>query len=95
MPVALELRVAPRFEGQWRYDSAKIAPRFETLERAVHTPLVGCSGLPRGLGAAVETRPHDTQDGAGEQDSEGHVRADEGGGHDGGHDVEDGRGVMG
>jgi len=56
---------------------------------------VGCSGLPRGLGAAVETRPHDTQDGAGEQDSEGHVRADEGGGHDGGHDVEDGRGVMG
>jgi len=52
---------------------------------------VGCSGLPRGLGAAVETRPHDTQDGAGEQDSEGHVRADEGGGHDG----EDRRGGVG
>jgi len=35
------------------------------------------------------------QDGGDEQDGEGHVRADEGGGEDGGHDVEDGRGVMG
>jgi len=98
MPLALALRVAPCFEGQWRYNGAKIAPRSEALGRAVHTPLVGCSGLPRGLGVAVETRPHDTQDGDNEQDSEGHVRADEGGGEDGGedggHDVEGGRGGM-
>jgi len=40
----------------------------------------GAAARPRGLGAAIETRPHDAQDGEGEQDGEGHVRADEGGG---------------
>jgi len=44
---------------------------------------------------AVETGPHDAQDGDEEQDGEGHVRADEGGGEDGGHDVKGGRGGMG
>jgi len=87
--------MAPRCGGQWRYNGAKIELRFEALGRAVHTPLVGCSGLPRGLAVAVETRPHDTQDGAGEQDSEGHVGADEGGGQDGGHDGEGRRGGVG
>ncbi len=37
---------------------------------------------------AVEMRPHDVQDSADEQDGEGHIAADEGGGEDGGHDVE-------
>ena len=36
----------------------------------------------------------DAQDGDDEQDGEGHGRADEGGGEDGGHDVEGRRGVM-
>ncbi len=31
---------------------------------------------------------HDARDGEDEQDGEGHVGADEGGGEDGGHDVE-------
>ena len=44
---------------------------------------------------AVQTRPHDAQDGGDEQDGEGHVRADEDGGEDGGHDVEGRRGGMG
>ena len=44
---------------------------------------------------AVQTRPHDVQDGAGAQDGAGHIGTDEGGGEDGGRDVEDGRGVMG
>ncbi len=87
--------MAPRFGGQWRYHGATIELRCEALGRAVHTPLVGCSGLPRGLGAAVETRPHDTQDGAGEQDGEDRIAADEGGGEDGGHDGKGGRGGIG
>ncbi len=44
---------------------------------------------------AVQTGPHDAQDGNGEQDGEGHIHADEGGGEDGGHDVEGRRGGMG
>jgi len=44
---------------------------------------------------AVQTRPHDAQDGAGEQDGEGRVRADEGGGEHGRHDMEGRRGGMG
>jgi len=36
------------------------------------------------LAAAVETRPHDAQDGDGEEDGEGHIGGDEGGGEDGG-----------
>jgi len=48
--------------------------------------------LPRGLAVAIETGQHDAQDGDDEQDGEGHIAADEGGGEDGGHDVEDGRG---
>jgi len=43
----------------------------------------------------VQTGPHDAQDGDDEQDGEGHIRADEGGGEDGGHDVEGRRGGMG
>jgi len=42
----------------------------------------------KGLAAAVQTRPHDTQDGDDEQDGEGHRRADEGGGEERGHDME-------
>jgi len=48
-----------------------------------------------GLGAAVGTGAHDAQDGGDEQDGEGHVRADEGGGEDRCHDVEGRRGGMG
>ena len=44
---------------------------------------------------AVQTRPHDAQDGAGEQDGEGRVRADEGGGEGRRHDGEGRRGCMG
>jgi len=40
-----------------------------------------------GLAVASETGPYDAQDGAGEQDGEGHVRADEGRGENRGHDV--------
>ena len=43
----------------------------------------------------VQTGPHDTQDSDDEQDGEGHRRADEGGGEDGGHDGEGRRGSMG
>jgi len=50
---------------------------------------------PGGLGAAVGTGPYDAQDGDDEQDGEGDVRTDEGGGEDGGHDIEGGRGGMG
>ena len=46
---------------------------------------------PGGLAVAVQTRPHDAQDGAGKQDGAGHIAADEGGGHDG----EGGRGGAG
>ena len=49
---------------------------------------------PGGLEAAVETRPYDAQDSDDEQDGEGYIHADEGGGEDGGHDVEGGRGGM-
>jgi len=51
--------------------------------------------LPCGLAVAVQTRPHDAQDGGDEQDGEGHIGADEGGGEDRGHDVEAGRGSLG
>ena len=44
-----------------------------------------------GLAVAVETGPHDAQDGDDEQDANGHIRADEDGGEDGGHDMEGGR----
>jgi len=44
---------------------------------------------------AVQTGPHDAQDGAGEQDGEGHIGADEGGREERGHDREGGRGGMG
>jgi len=44
---------------------------------------------------AVQTGPYDAPDGDDEQDGEGHVRADEGGGEDRGHDVEGCRGGMG
>ena len=54
----------------------------------------GAVALPRGLAMAVQTGPHDVQDGDDEQDSAGHVGADENGGEDGGHDVEGRRGVM-
>jgi len=37
-----------------------------------------------GLAVAVQARPHDAPDGDDEQDGEGHRRADEGGGEDGG-----------
>ena len=43
---------------------------------------------------AVQTGPHDAQDGDGEQDGEGHIGADEGGGEGRGHDVEGRRGGM-
>jgi len=43
----------------------------------------------------VQTRPHDAQDGDDEQGGEDHIAADEGGGEDGGHDVEGRRGGMG
>jgi hypothetical protein len=48
----------------------------------------------RGLAVAVQTRPYDAQDSGDEQDGEGYIHADEGGGEDGGHDVEGGRGGM-
>jgi len=44
---------------------------------------------------AVQTGPHDAQDGDDEQGGEGHIRADEGGGEERGHDVEGGRGGLG
>jgi len=44
---------------------------------------------------AVRTRPHDAPDGNDEQDGEGHIGADEGGGEERGHDVEGRRGGMG
>jgi len=50
--------------------------------------------LSRGLAVAVQTGPHDAQDGDDEQGGEGYIAADEGGGEDGGHDVEGGRGGM-
>ncbi len=40
---------------------------------------------------AVQTGPHDAQDGEDEQDGNGHIHADEGGGEERGHDVEGGR----
>ena len=43
----------------------------------------------------IETGPHGAQDSDSEQDGEGHVRADEGGGEDRSHDVEGGRGGRG
>ncbi len=50
---------------------------------------------PGGLAVAVQTRPHDTQDGDEEQDGAGHIAADEGDGEDGGHDGKGGRGGIG
>ena len=50
---------------------------------------------PAGLPLVGRAGPHDAQDGDEEQDGEGHIRADEGDGEDGGHDVEGGRGGMG
>jgi len=44
---------------------------------------------------ASETGPYDAQDGAGEQDGAGHVRADEGRGEDRGHGVKGWGGGMG
>jgi len=44
---------------------------------------------------AVQTRPHDAQDGGDEQDGDGDVRADEGRGEGRGHDVKGGRGGRG
>ncbi len=44
---------------------------------------------------AVQTRPHDAQDGGDEQDGAGHVGADEDGGEDRSHDVEGRRGGVG
>jgi len=44
---------------------------------------------------AVQTGPHDVQDGAGEQDGEGYIGADEGGGEDRDQDSEGGRGGVG
>jgi len=55
---------------------------------SVRAALVG------GLAVAVQTRPHDAQDGDGEQDGEGHIGADESGGEDGGHDGKGGRGSL-
>ncbi len=43
---------------------------------------------------AVQVGPHDAQDGDDEQDGEGRVRADEGGGEDRSHDMEGGRTLM-
>ena len=40
---------------------------------------------------AVETGPHNAQDGDDEQGSEGHIGTDEGGGEERGHDMEGGR----
>jgi len=51
--------------------------------------------LPQGLPSAGRVEPHDTQDGAGEQDGEGPIGADEDGGEGGGHDVEGCRGGVG
>jgi len=48
-----------------------------------------------GLVVAVRAGPRDAPDGDDEQDREGHVRANEGGGEDGGHDGKGGRGGMG
>jgi len=47
------------------------------------------------LAVAVQTGPDDMQDGEDEQDGEGHIRADKGGGEDGGHDVEGERRGLG
>jgi len=44
---------------------------------------------------AVRAGPDNTEDGDGEQGSQGHVGADESHGEDGGHDMEAGRGGMG
>jgi len=44
---------------------------------------------------AVQTGPHDVQDGDDEQDGEGHIGTDEGGGEGRSHDVEGRRGGMG
>ncbi len=44
---------------------------------------------------AVQTGPHDAQDGDDEQDGEGHIGADEDGRQDGGQDGEGGGGGMG
>jgi hypothetical protein len=44
---------------------------------------------------AVQTRPHDAPDGAGEQDGEGHIGTDEGGGEGRRQDGKGRRGGMG
>jgi len=49
----------------------------------------------RGLAVAVQTRPYDAQDGEDEQDGEGHIGTDEGGGEGRSHDGEGRRGGMG
>jgi len=66
--------------GRWDHDGT---PCPITM-RAVPSP-------PNGLAMAVQTGPHDAQDGDDEQDANGHIRADEDGGEDGGHDMEGGR----
>jgi len=50
---------------------------------------------PEGLAVAVQTRPHDAQDGAGKQDGAGHIAADEGDGEDRGQNGKGRRGGMG
>jgi hypothetical protein len=51
--------------------------------------------LPDGLAVAVQAGSHDAQDGDNEQDGEGYIGTDEGGGEDRDQDSEGGRGGLG
>ena len=85
------------------YDSAAearaagitIAPRFGGVGEPLVPRRRAAVTRPHGLAVAVQTGPHDAQDGDGEQDGEGHIGADEGGGEERGHDMEGERGGMG
>jgi len=83
MPMELEPPMVPRFEVRWSYDSTTIAPCYAAPTRAYCPPRgEAAAALPRGLAVAVRAGPDNTEDGDGEQGSQGHVGADEGGGHD-------------
>jgi len=69
--------------GLWDQDSAPCRATRGTSHR-----------FPNGLPMVGRAGPHDAQGADDEQGSQGHVRADEGGGEDGGHDGQGGCGGM-
>ncbi len=80
-------RLVPWKRRVWSHRNGLVVPQQRpdgaTPARPVAPQWVPPHRSPIGLAVAVQTRPHDAQDSAGEQDGEGHIGADEGGGESG------------